>query len=73
MFTMTRSSSNDTHRGGIPVVGLQPPDETHALIGELVHRFEAGDELGDHRVVDRRQQPRHVDLGKMESRHCPER
>jgi hypothetical protein len=52
------------HRGGVPVFGLQPPDEPGGRVRDRVHLIQGGHEVGDQRTVDRRQQSSDVDLGE---------
>jgi hypothetical protein len=49
-------------RGGVAVLGLQPPDEPGRRIRDRVDRIERRREVGDQRTVHRREQPSDVDL-----------
>ena len=52
-------------RGGVAVLGLQPPDEARRRIGQRVDGLQPGHEVSQHRAVQRGLQPPDVDLRKV--------
>ena len=52
-------------RGGIAVLGLEPPDEAGCGLGEGVDRIERGEKRGDARISLGGDQPGDVDLGEL--------
>ena len=59
------------HRGGVPVFGLQPPDEPGGRVRDRVHFIQGGREVRDQRAFDRRQQSSDIDLGEHVIIHLP--
>ena len=59
----------DPDRGRVAVLGLEPPDEAGASVGQRIERSELRAKTVHRRIVDWRAQSSDIHLRQMEARH----